>query len=64
MSNGERHEAIAFKDLMQGGKVKRTGRGRPKSRPRYFLGDKAYSRKGGAPRVTPTWDYSSHSPTA
>ncbi len=43
LTNGERHEAIAFKDLMQGGKVKRAGRGRPKSRPRYFLGDKAYS---------------------
>jgi transposase len=29
--------------LLRGGKVKRQGRGRPKSRFRYFLGDKAYS---------------------
>ena len=28
---------------MQGGQVKGVGRGRPKSRPRYFMGDKAYS---------------------
>ena len=43
LTSGERHEAIAFQALMQAGKVKRIGRGRPKSRPRYFLGDKAYS---------------------
>lgn len=28
---------------MRGGLVLRQGRGRPKSRPRYFMGDKAYS---------------------
>ena len=43
LTSGERHEAIAFDDLLRGGKVKRQGRGRPKSRFRYFLGDKAYS---------------------
>jgi transposase len=43
LTSGERHEAIAFNALMRGGQVKRQGRGRPKSRPRYFLGDKAYS---------------------
>jgi transposase len=43
LTSGERHEAIAFQALMQAGKVKRIGCGRPKSRPRYFLGDKAYS---------------------
>jgi transposase len=42
-ASGERHEAITFNALMRGGQVKRQGRGRPKSRPRYFMGDKAYS---------------------
>lgn len=43
LTSGERHEASAFNALMRGGQVKRQGRGRPKSRPRYFMGDKAYS---------------------
>ena len=43
LTAGERHEVIAFDDLIDGGKVKRIGRGRPKFRFRYFLGDKAYS---------------------
>ncbi len=43
LTGGERHDTIAFDDLLQGGKVKRIGRGRPKSRFRYFLGDKGYS---------------------
>jgi hypothetical protein len=43
LTSGERHEAIAFNALMRGGQVKRQGRGRPKSCPRYFIGDKAYS---------------------
>ncbi len=43
LTSGERHDTVAFDDLLTGGKVKRRGRGRPKSRFRYFLGDKAYS---------------------
>ena len=43
MTGGERHEAIAFPELLQGGKVKRLRRGRPKHRSRYLVGDKAYS---------------------
>ena len=51
LTSGERHEALSFAapkatavdDLLALGKVKRIGRGRPKSRFRYFLGDKAYS---------------------
>jgi hypothetical protein len=43
LTSGERHEAISFNALMRGGQVKRQGRGRPESRPRYFMGDKAYS---------------------
>lgn len=43
LTSGERHEAVAFAELVQGGKVKRPGRGRPKNRSRYLAGDKAYS---------------------
>ena len=43
LTSGERHDPIAFDDLLEGGKVKRFSRGRPKSRFRYFLADKAYS---------------------
>ncbi len=43
ITSGERHDTIAFDELLAGGKVKRMGRGRPKSRFRYFLGDKGYS---------------------
>lgn len=43
LTSGERHDTIGFGDLLKGGKVKRIGRGRPKSRFRYFLGDKGYS---------------------
>lgn len=39
----ERHEAIAFLELVKGGRVKRLLRGRPKYRRRYLVGDKAYS---------------------
>lgn len=43
LTGGQRHEAVAFPQLVQGGKVKRQGRGRPKHRSRYLAGDKAYS---------------------
>lgn len=43
LSSGERHEAVAFPELVKGGKVKRPKRGRPKHRSRYLVGDKAYS---------------------
>lgn len=43
LTGGERHEAIAFPQLVQGGKVKSQGRGRPRHRSRYLVGDKAYS---------------------
>lgn len=42
MTGGERHETTVF-PLAKGGKVKRQGRGRPKHRRRYIVGDKAYS---------------------
>lgn len=43
LTGGERHETVAFPELVQGGKVKRQGRGRPKYCSRYLVGDKAYS---------------------
>ena len=43
LTGGERHETTVFPELVKGGKVKRQGRGRPKHRSRYIVGDKAYS---------------------
>lgn len=45
LTGGERHEVVAFPELLKGGKVKRQGRGRSQHRSRYLLGDKAYSRQ-------------------
>jgi transposase len=43
LTPGKRHETTAVVGLVKGGKVKRQGRGRPKQRSRYLVGDKAYS---------------------
>ena len=43
LTPGERHDTVAFLALAKGGKVKRRGRGRPKYRSQYLVGDKAYS---------------------
>jgi transposase len=43
LTPGERHEATMFEWLMEHGAVRRTGRGRPKLRPRRVVGDKGYS---------------------
>lgn len=43
LTPGQRHEAAAFETLMEGGVVKHQGPGRPRSRPRRVVGDKAYS---------------------
>ena len=43
LSVGERHEAVLFEPLMEQGAVKRSGRGRPRIRPRRVSGDKGYS---------------------
>lgn len=40
---GERHEQTMFEPLMETGRVKRRGRGRPRQRPRRVVGDKGYS---------------------
>jgi transposase len=43
LTPGERHETVAFPELVKGGKIKRQGRGRPKYRSQYLVGDRAYS---------------------
>lgn len=40
---GQRHDSIAFEPLMQRLRVRRPGRGRPRTRPDRLLADKAYS---------------------
>ena len=59
---GQRHEALMLRRLMQGGAVKRAGRGRPRLRPDAVAGDKGYSfpsprrylRRRGIRAVIPT----------
>ena len=43
LTPGERHEAVAFPELMAGGVGKRPKGGRPRCRPRRLVGEKAYS---------------------
>ena len=43
LTAGQCHETTVFETLMEQGAVKRTGRGRPRLRPKRVLGDKAYS---------------------
>ena len=43
LTGGERHETVAFPELLKGGQVKRPKRGRPKYRSGYLVGDKAYN---------------------
>jgi transposase len=40
---GHRHESLVFETLMDGGAIRRPGRGRPRLRPKRLCGDKAYS---------------------
>lgn len=43
LTGGERHEQIALEAVLDGGAVRRPGRGRPRLRPRRLAGDKGYS---------------------
>jgi transposase len=43
LTPGERHDAPVFEQLMTGGEVKRSGRGRPKSKPRRVAADRSYA---------------------
>jgi transposase len=42
-SGGHRHDSLAFTPLMAGIRIRRRGPGRPRTRPAWVLGDKAYS---------------------
>jgi transposase len=42
LTPGQRHEALVFPQLLEGGQVKRVGPGRPKHRPHRIIGDKGY----------------------
>ena len=55
----KRHEAVVFPQLMEGGVVKRAGRGRPRCRPRRIVGDKAMSHPGD-PTLGASSRYSHH----
>ena len=62
VSAGQRHEARFVPALLERGKVKRAGRGRPRLRPRRVAGDKGFSypavrsylRRRGIGAVIPT----------
>jgi transposase len=43
LTPGQRHETTVFETLMAQGAVRRSGRGRPRHRPRRVIGDKGYS---------------------
>ena len=43
LTPGQRHEASVFEELMAQGEVRRSGRGRPRSKPHRVCGDKGYS---------------------
>jgi transposase len=42
---GQRHDSVAFAQVMAGIRIRRAGRGRPRTRPDHLLADKAYSSK-------------------
>lgn len=43
LTPGERHDTVAFEELMEGGSVKRVGRGRPRRKPGRVVGDRSYA---------------------
>lgn len=43
LTPGERHDTVAFEELMESGAVKRVGRGKPRRKPRRVVGDKSYA---------------------
>ena len=45
LTAGQRHETVAFEQVMEQGSVKRAGCGPPKIRPQRLCADKAYSSK-------------------
>jgi transposase len=43
ITSGPRHDSIAFTRVLGGIRIRRRGRGRPRTRPAHLLGDKAFS---------------------
>lgn len=43
VTGGQRQESVMFERLMEQGAIKRSGRGRPRLRPRRVAGDKGYT---------------------
>ena len=43
LTPGERHDTVAFEELMESGAVKRVGRGRPKCKPGRLVADRSYA---------------------
>jgi transposase len=43
LTGGEQNECTVFEALMEGGSIKRAGKGRPRRLPGRIVGDKAYS---------------------
>ena len=43
LTPGQQHEATVFEQLLEQGAVRRSGRGRPRVRPKRIVGDKAYT---------------------
>jgi transposase len=43
LTPGQQHESTMFEALLELGAVKRSGRGRPRLRPKRIVGDKGYS---------------------
>ena len=70
LTGGERHEQIALEAVLDGGAIRRPGRGRPRLRPRRVAGDKGYSsptarrrlRRRGIRPVIPTKSNEPHDP--
>jgi transposase len=58
LTGGERHEQVALEAVLDGGAIRRPGRGRPRLRPRRLAGDEGYSsptarRRGRRRGITP-----------
>jgi transposase len=70
LTSGERHEQVALEALLDQGAIRRSGRGRPRLRPRRVAGDKGYSsptararlRRRGIRPVIPSKSNQRHQP--
>ena len=63
LTEGQRSDVKGFGILNTTLKVKRPGRGKPKQRPRYLIGDKGACRTEDSSYLTPSAHHTSHSQT-